>query len=155
MNLRTALPAAAAVVLISLPSAALAASSASSTASNSASSATSSASDSLGGSSNASSPNNRAALDGEYRVAGMQGVAGRPDRVQLQLVPVQGDAARAFTLVLPQAVAEQHAVGLGVVVRAKAREYGVEFALAATQVPFFLVIEDAVHDELASRKVSS
>jgi hypothetical protein len=132
-----------------------AASSASSAASDSASSATSSASDSLRGSSNSSSGNDRTAMNGDYRVDAVLAVAGRPDRVQLQLVPVDGNADRAFALELPQAVVERHAVGTGIVVRAKARSYGVEFALAATQQAFFLVVDDAVHDELSTHRVNA
>jgi hypothetical protein len=144
-----------AAAVLALPLVGQAASSASSAASDSASSTASSASDSLQGSSNSSSPNDRTAMNGDYRVDAVLAVAGRPDRVQLQLVPVDGNAERAFALELPQAVAERHAVGTGIVVRAKARSYGIEFALAATQQAFFLVVDDAIHDELSAHRVNA
>lgn len=132
-----------------------AASTASSAASDSASSATSSASNSLGASSNSSTGNDRQAMNGDYRIDAIVAVAGRPDRVQLQLKPVDGNAERAFALELPQQIVEQTALATGSVVSAQARSYGVEFALAATKQAFFLVLEDAVYDEIAAHRISA
>jgi hypothetical protein len=132
-----------------------AASTASSAASDSASSATSSASNSLGTSSNSSTGNDRQAMNGDYRIDAIVAVAGRSDRVQLQLKPVDGNAERAFALELPLQIVDQTALAAGSVVNAQARSYGIEFALAATKQPFFLVLEDAVYDEIAAHRVSA
>ena len=119
-------------------------------ASSTASSATSSASESLRGSSNSSSPDRTAA--GEYRVTEVAALADKPGQVRLTLEPVaQRDGAGTLWLDLPQQTAQQHGVAVGVVVAARARPYGLEFAQGEPRQPFFLVLDDTWYREMQSR----
>jgi hypothetical protein len=124
----------------------------------SASSATSasvgSVSDSFRASSNSSSNDNRRTAQGDYRVDAIVAVADRPDRVRLELSPVERPAEEGFALELPVQAAEQARLIPGSVVNARPRPYGVEFALAPAGDPFYLVLDDDWYRELAARRVS-
>ncbi|HJV71924.1 hypothetical protein [Ideonella sp.] len=131
---------------------ALAASSAASSASESLSTSVGSVSDSFKGSSESSTQPNRTA-DGDYRVVEVAALDERPGMLQLTLQPASGEGD-AFALVLPQKAADAGGVAPGQVVRAQNRPYGVEFARADSQQPFFLVLEDDWYRELASNAVT-
>lgn len=109
-----------------------------------------SVSDSLGGSSNASSPNRQAA--GDYRVIDVATVADKPGVLRLTLQPLAAQAGTVpMRLDLPQQVAQQHGLATGLVVGARERPYGLEFAKGEPREPFFLVLDDAWYRELHSR----
>lgn len=132
-----------------------ASSTAASSASDAASSTASSASDSLGKSSTSSSPGNDVA-DGDYRVIDMAEATDRPGRMRLTLqgVAAAGKPGTTFELYLPVATLQQAALATGQQIRTRQRPYGIEFARADTAVPFFLVLRDAWHRELASHPVT-
>lgn len=134
-----------------------ASSTAASSASDAASSTASSASDSLGKSSTSSSPGNDVA-DGDYRVIDMAEATDRPGRMRLTLQGVAAagkpGAGTTFELYLPVATLQQAALATGQQIRTRQRPYGIEFARADTAVPFFLVLRDAWHRELASHPVT-
>ncbi len=145
-----------AAVLLALSVApAVAASSASSAASDSLASSVGSVSDSFRGSSNASSPGGRTAA-GDFRIVEVVALAERPDRARLVLEAVAGNEAPGFTLELPQQTVAREGLTAGLVIAARPRPYGVEFALAADRSPrrvFFLVLEDAWYRELPATPV--
>jgi hypothetical protein len=124
----------------------------------SASSATSasvgSVSDSFRASSNSSTGDNKKTAEGDYRVDAIVAVAGRPDRVRLELSPLDRPAEEGFALELPARALEQVRLAAGSVVNARPRPYGVEFALAPAGEPFYLVLEDDWYRELAARRVT-
>ncbi|WP_310463726.1 hypothetical protein [Sphaerotilus sp.] len=133
-----------------------AASTAASSASDSASSAASSASNSIGKSSNSSSPGNDVA-DGDYRVIDMADATDRPGVVRLTLQGVVGAATVGkpeFELYLPRATLEQAQLATGQQIRTRQRPYGIEFARADAQAPFFLALRDEWYRELASHPVT-
>lgn len=144
------LPRALATLLIAAASMPALAESFASSASVGSSASIGSVSDSLGGSSNASSPNRQAA--GDYRVIEVAAVAGKPGMLRLTLEPLatRADAA-PLRLDLPQPVAQQHGLAAGMVVAARERPYGLEFAKGEPREPFFLVLDDAWYRELHSR----
>ncbi|WP_374562900.1 hypothetical protein [Ideonella sp.] len=131
---------------------ALAASSAASSASESLSTSVGSVSDSFKNSSESSDRPNRTA-DGDYKVIEVAAADQRPGTLRLTLQPADG-AGEAFELYLPQKAAEVGGVAVGQVVSARNRDYGVEFARADNRQPFFLVLEDAWYQELASNPVT-
>lgn len=128
------------------------ASSFASSAAQGASSTLGSLSDSLQGSSNSSSTDNKVAA-GEYRLVEVAD-AGAPGLLNLKLQYLgQADAGRALTLTVPRAVVEQGGLSAGLVVAARHRPYGVEFARADTREAFFLVLEDAWYRDLGAHAV--
>jgi hypothetical protein len=144
------------------------ASSFASSAAQGASSTVGSLSDSLQGSSNSSSREDKVAA-GEYRLVQVA-EADQPGLLRLQLQYLggpggneqharndEGDASAAdatITLTVPRAVVEQGGLSAGLVVAARHRPYGVEFARADTREAFFLVLEDAWYRELGAHAVS-
>jgi hypothetical protein len=134
-----------------------ASSTAASSASDAASSTASSASDSLGKSSTSSSPGNDVA-DGDYRVIDMAEATDRPGRMRLTLQGVatagKPGAGTTFELYLPVATLQQAALATGQQIRTRQRPYGIEFARADAREPFFLVLHDTWHRELASHPVT-
>jgi len=135
---------------ISLP--ALAASSAASSASESLSTSVGSVSDSFQNSSASSDRPNRTA-DGDYKVIEVAAADERPGKLRVMLQPAEG-AGQAFELYLPQKAVDAGGVAVGQVVSARNRDYGVEFARADNRQPFYLVLEDAWYQELASNPVT-
>ena len=130
-----------------------ASSTAASSASDAASSTASSASDSLGKSSTSSSPGNDVA-DGDYRVIDLADMVDRPGMVRLTL---QGETAAGkpeFELYLPKATLQQAQLATGQQIRTRQRPYGIEFARADAQAPFFLALRDEWYRELASHPVT-
>ena len=135
----------------------LAASSTASLASDSASTSVGSASDSIRKSSKSSSRDKDVA-EGNYRVIEVAELADQPGMVRVALQPVADGAAVAadeatVQLLLPVAAAQRGQLAAGQVVSARHRPYGIEFAQAQTRQPFFLVLDDAWHRELASNPV--
>ncbi len=172
--LKNAMPfaVAAALGLTILPVRADSTSSASS-AGSSASTSLGSSSASLGKSTDSSSSKERVA-QGHYTVVDMAAVEGQPDLVRLRLQalttpptpdqPVaqaqsQAPAAQsAFTLLLPREAVVRGQLAAGRTVAAHHRPYGLAFATVTPQGaadPFFLVLDDAWHRELASRPVGA
>ncbi|MEK8033776.1 hypothetical protein AACH06_23380 [Ideonella sp. DXS29W] len=129
-----------------------AASSAASSASDSLSTSVGSVSDSFQGSSDSSNRPNRTA-EGDYQVIQVAAAPARPGKLQVTLRPATG-TGEAFELFLPTQAADAGGVTVGQVVHARQRDYGVEFARADNQQPFFLVLEDAWYQELASNPVA-
>lgn len=142
-----------ALTCAALAAPALAASSAASSASESIASASSgSVSDSIRGSSNSSSGTKNQVAQGQYQVVAM--TAGeRAGTVVLQLQGLGEQAQRSFELVLPQLAAAEGQLAAGSVVSARERGYGWEFASEATQQAFFLVVADAIYQDLQTRVV--
>lgn len=151
-TIRHLLAAAALTALASATVPALAASSAASSASDSLSTSVGSVSDSFTNSSESSGGNGRTA-NGDYKVTDVAVADARPGTLRLTLQPTAGEG-KAFELYLPQKAAEAGGVAVGEVVRAQNRAYGVEFARADNQQAFFLVLEDAWYQELASNPVT-
>ncbi len=129
---------------------AISASSAGSSASSAGSASLRGSSDSISASSN-SSRNDRAVLDGDYRVAGVQPVDGKPDHVRLTLSALDGDAAAGFRLDLPRAALGTRPIAPGDRITTRTRAYGVEFSRGEPREPFFLVLDDTWHRELQTR----
>ena len=144
-----------------------------SSAGSSASTSLGSSSASLGKSTDSSSSKERVA-QGHYTVVEMAVVEGQPDLVRLRLqamttppTPDQPVAQAqlpasaqpiAFELLLPREAAERGQLAAGRTVAALHRPYGLAFATVTPQGaadPFFLVLDDAWHLELASRPVGA
>ena len=125
-----------------------------SSASSAGSASVGSVSDSFRGSSNSSSNDNRKTAAGDYRVDAIVAVAGQPERVRLELSPLDRSREDGFALELPARALEQVRVAAGSVVNARPRPYGVEFALAPAGEPFYLVLDDDWFHELAAHRVT-
>jgi len=128
-----------------------AASSASSASSDGSSASVGSSSTSIEKSSASSTKDDKVAA-GDYRIVEMAAAERQPGKLRLTLRAVDG--AEQFVLVLPQEAAEQGRLAQGAVVTAKTRDYGVEFAAAATREAFFLVLRDDWYQELRTRPVT-
>jgi len=125
-----------------------------SSASSAGSASVGSVSDSFRGSSNSSSNDNKKTAAGDYRVDAIVAVAGRPDRMRLELSPIDRPTEERFALELPARALEQARLTAGSVVNARPRPYGVEFALAPAGEPFYLVLDDDWYRELAAHRVT-
>lgn len=129
--------------------------SAASSASSAGSASSGSLSDSVQGSSRSSG--GQQVADGDYRVIEVAEAVGKPGFVQLRLRAEAAEAA-TFTLTLPVGALATPALGVGDVVHARNRPYGLEFArtLPATgaREPFFLALTDAAQRELRSQALS-
>lgn len=135
--------------LAALP--ALAASSASSASSDASSTSVGSSSTSFEKSSNSSSGGNKVA-EGDYRVVRV--AAADDGRLRLTLAATDGQR-EGFTLVLPAETAvAAGAAREGAVITARSHDYGWQFARAGARDPFFLVVHDERHRELATRPVT-
>lgn len=124
-----------------------------SSASSAGSASSGSVSDSLAGSSNSSNGNNNRRADGTYQILQVTPTPGRANsaRIAMQL---GDDPARQIVLDLPQKIADQQALKNGGLVRVQNRDYGLEFARDDNRQAFFLVLDDAIYNELAARKVT-
>lgn len=132
---------------------ALAGSSASSASSDSVSTSVGSSSTSIQTSSESSSGDNKVA-EGDYRVIEVAEAPARADTVRLKLHAVAADAKQGeFFLYMPKEAYDQSRLGQGSVVTARARAYGLEFANARAQKPFFLVLADEWFRELQTKIV--
>lgn len=110
------------------------------------SSASGSVSDSFKASSNSSGGERRA--EGRYRVTDVaQAEAGK-----LRLTLAR-DGTAPVELTLPQQALAARPVQVGDEVQATPQPYGIAFAHADTRQPFYLVLDDAWHRELAARVV--
>jgi hypothetical protein len=130
-----------------------AASSAASSVSESLTTSSGSFSESIEGSSNSSSKTKRVA-QGDYRVVEVLAVADQPEKRRLRLQAVADASSDGeFFLTVPAAALAGTPVEAGQIVSAKGRVYGLEFAVAASGEPFFLVLEDEWQRDLKSRPV--
>ena len=130
---------------------ALAASSASSASSEGSSASVGSLSTSVEKSSASSTKDNKVAA-GDYRITELAAADAQPGKTRLTLKAVNGNDE--FFLYVPHEAAQQGRLAAGGVVTAKVRDYGVEFAAAATREAFFLVLSDDWHQELRNRPVT-
>ncbi len=131
---------------------AMAASSAASAASDSIGTLSGSVSGSLQRSSDSSTKKNVA--QGEYRVVEVAAVEQQPGMLRLTLQALASDSAEeALWLTLPAKAFERSGLGLGQLVAATTRPYGLEFARADTREAFFLLLADDWAQELATRPV--
>ncbi|WP_377702340.1 hypothetical protein [Pseudoduganella sp. UC29_71] len=122
-----------------------------SSASSAGSASSGSISTSLNGSSNSSSGDKKTA-GGPYHIIQMAAAPGKADTTRLTM---EHDASKQLLVLdLPASIAAKEGLELGGVVLTQPRSYGFEFAHADTQKPFFLVLEDDWHSELAARPVS-
>jgi hypothetical protein len=131
------------------------ASSAASSASSAGSASLRGSSESISGSSD-SSRRNRDVAEGDYRVAAVEEIGGRPGMVRLTLEPLAagGDAA-GFRLDLPQRAFGERGLGPGDTISARHRPYGLEFARGDTRDAFFLVLADDWHRDLQTRVLAN
>ncbi len=131
------------------------ASSAGSSASSAGSASLRGSSDSLRSSSGSNADEERAAVvDGDYRVAGVDPIDGRPGMVRLTLDPLAAaDGKGRLELDLPERALGQQAIVAGDTVAAQNRPYGVEFARGPQREAFFLVLADAWNRDLDTRPV--
>lgn len=121
-----------------------------SSASSLASESSGSVSASFKGSSNSSSGENKVA-DADYRIIDMAAV---PDQSGMTRVTMQtDDTGHRIVLDLPQAAWNKARLDKGDLVHASNRVYGYEFARGDTRKPFFLVLADNWHNDLAARPV--
>lgn len=125
-----------------------------SSASSAGSASVGSLSDSVTGSSKSSSGETRVAA-GDYRVIEVAERSDRPGTLQLKLQAVaHPDDTGTLWLTLPRQALAQRALAAGDLVSARQRPYGLEFAHAPAGEPFFLVLADDWHRELAPRRVT-
>lgn len=118
------------------------------------SSASSASSASLETSSDSSSPDGKAA-EGPYRIIDVAAVPGQPGQLRLRMRALADTGARGeLVLLLPQPAFERSGLAPGHTVAVRQRPYGIEFADARTQQPFFLVLADDWQRELPSRPVT-
>ena len=147
--------AALALLACAAPLTCLAESSVTSVVSDSISRSSGSISDSITGSSHSSSPDNKQ-VKGDYKVTDVAEVAGKPDFVELHLMPATTgtDAGTEIFLTLPRAAADQARVAAGATVTALQRPYGIEFATAQPRAAFFLALADDVTRDLQMAPVA-
>ena len=124
---------------------------ASSSASSAGSASSGSVSTSLTTSSKSSSGEDQKVATGNFRILDVAMTPGRPEMVRVSMRAEAADSQLALDL--PAAVFGAQDLGKGDLVHVQTRAYGYEFAHAATGKPFFLVLEDAWHNELAARPV--
>lgn len=110
--------------------------------------ASGSVSDSFKASSGSSSGGEKRA-EGRYRVTEVA----RAEAGKLRLTLAR-DGAAPVELTLPAQALAARPVNVGDEVQATSQPYGIAFAHADTAKPFFLVLEDAWHRELAARVVT-
>lgn len=93
--------------------------------------------------------------EGEYRVAAVAEVEGRPEMVRLTMAPASGDfdPARGFTLDLPRRALGEAPAMPGDLIQASRRPYGLEFARGAQREAFFLVLAEEWERDLQARKL--
>ena len=122
-----------------------------SSASSAGSASSGSVSDSFQGSSN-SSTGDKKRNAGNYKIIDIEQTPGRPGSKR---VAMQGDnPLQRIVLDLPAVVFDQQGLARGGIINVKNRPYGLAFARADAAEPFYLVLEDAVFNELAARKVA-
>lgn len=120
-----------------------------SSASSLASKSVGSLSDSVSRSSNSSSGGGKVEA-GAYQVTGVARLG--DNRLQLQLSPSSGQA-EGFALALPEAVVAEQGLRPGATLWVAERGYGLAFAAAAGQPPFFLAVEDRLRRDFESVKL--
>lgn len=104
--------------------------------------------------SSASSTPDAPVAAGDYRIVEVVALAERPGTVRVMLQALADPGADgAFALVLPEAALAGGGLVQGHVVTARQRPYGLEFANAATQQAFYLVLSDDWYRELQTNAV--
>lgn len=137
-------------LVAALASAPAAATETASSAASSAGSATvGSVSDSIQASSQ-SSTGDRQARAGEYRVAAIDAVAGRPGHARIELQPADAGGG-AFALQLPVETARRAGLLRGSAVTVREQAHGLEFAAGEPRAAFFLALNDDALRELGTR----
>ena len=144
-----------ALLAVAAPFASQAASSAASSVSDSLTQSSGSVSDSLKGSSHSSSPDNKQ-VKGDYKVTDVAEVAGKPDFVELHLMPATtgANAGIEVYVTMPRAAADQGRVATGATVTALQRPYGIEFATTQPRAAFFLALADDVARDMKMAPVA-
>lgn len=127
------------------------------------SSASSAASDSVGSSStsiekssNSSSTKDKVA-QGQYKIIDMAELPQQPGMIRVRLQALAAAQAEEFFLILPRRAAERGQLAEGKIIEAQERPFGLAFAaldVNGAASPFFLVLDDDWHRELASRPVA-
>lgn len=131
------------------------ASSAGSSASSAGSASLRGSSDSISSSSGSGAKDKTAMVkDGDYRVAAVAPTPAQPHKLRLSLEPQGIAQAEPFQLDVPLQALGGAAPAVGEIVQARQRAYGVQFARAAVQEPFFLVLADAWDRQMDSRPVT-
>lgn len=130
------------------------ASSAASSASSAGSASLRGSSDSIKGSSDSSRNDDRMTVtDGDYRVAAVEAIDGRPGMMRLMMEPLAAAGAVPFQLELPERALGAQPIVAGDTVAAQNRPYGLEFARGPVREAFFLVLADAWTRDLDTRPV--
>jgi hypothetical protein len=142
-----------ALLACAAPLSCLAASSVGSSISDSLTQSSGSVSDSVKGSSHTSSPDNKQ-VKGDYKVTDVAEVAGKPDFVELHLMPAAAGTGAEIYLTLPRAAATQGRVAAGATVTALQRPYGIEFATTQPRAAFFLALADDVARDMKMAPVA-
>jgi hypothetical protein len=109
-------------------------------------------SDSVQGSSNSSSRDRQTAA-GDYRVVQVAAVPTRPDRVRLTLLPLAAGAGE-LRLDLPQPTWQAQRLGVGDLITALPRPYGLQIARADTHEAFYLLLADDWRRDLDARPLT-
>jgi hypothetical protein len=113
-----------------------------------------SSSNSLHKSSDSSSGDKHARVQGDYRIAEIIEPQERPGMLRLTLREVERPGADGeLFLYVPTKVAGQSGLAVGGIVAAQSRAYGVEFSNGDPRHAFFLVLDDAWHRELQAKAV--
>jgi hypothetical protein len=113
-----------------------------------------SSSNSLHKSSDSSSGDKHARVQGDYRIAEIVEPQERPGMLRLALQAVERPGADGdLFLYVPVKVAEESGLAVGGIVAAQPRAYGVEFSNGDPRQAFFLVLDDAWHRELQAKAV--
>lgn len=124
----------------------LAASSAASSALESSGTSIGLSSDAISGVSASSSPGGKKVTQGDYRIERTQALDEGPARVALDLRPepqAAAQGAQAWQLRLPLALATQHDLQPGQIVRVRTRDYGLALLRPGAEQAFYLVVDDA------------
>lgn len=134
-----------ALLACAAPLTCLAASSAASSVSDSLTESSGSVSDSLKGSSHSSSPDNKQ-VKGDYKVTDVAAIDGKPDFLELHLLPATtgADAGAEVYLTVPRDAVAKGRIVAGATVTALQRPYGIEFAANQPRAAFFLALADDV-----------
>lgn len=108
-------------------------------------------SDSVSASSKSSSGDTKAA-QGPYRIERMTEAAGKPEHLRLHLQATQGSAT--LQLDLPRETVQRQRLQAQTVIELRDRPYGMEVAMAATRVAFFLLLADDWRHDMDSRPLT-
>jgi len=141
------------VFLAGLGTNAQASSTTSSAVSDSATSSASSASDSVTGSSTSSKK--VVTAQGDYTVVELAAAPNKPGMVQVALQAADSpDQQSDFTLLLPRKTIDDNGLAVGQTISAKPQNFGLELSGGMHARVFYLILHDALRNELRSVPVS-